>query len=130
MPPRSGTRSRARCRSLHEQPSQRGVSELAKTAHGESMKIAILGAGGGEVTGSCYHVQTQEANVLVDCGLFQGALKTENFNRIPKVGSLEKLNAVVLTHAHLDHTGRLPLLTRARSEERRVGKEWRCGWGW
>ena len=51
------------------------------------------------------------ANVLIDCGLFQGARKTENYNRVPKVGSLEKLDAVVLTHAHLDHTGRLPLLT-------------------
>jgi metallo-beta-lactamase family protein len=77
------------------------------------MKVTILGAGGGEVTGSCYLVQTRDANVLVDCGLFQGARKTENYNRIPKVGSLDELDAVVLTHAHLDHTGRLPLLTRA-----------------
>jgi metallo-beta-lactamase family protein len=77
------------------------------------MKIAIHGAGGGEVTGSCYHVRTRDANVLVDCGLFQGTGKTENHNHIPKTGSLEKLDAVVLTHAHLDHTGRLPLLTRA-----------------
>src|SRR5262245_57515868 len=77
------------------------------------MKITILGAAGGEVTGSCYLVQTPDANVLVDCGMFQGARKTENYNRIPRVGDLEKLNAVVLTHAHLDHTGRLPLLTRA-----------------
>lgn len=77
------------------------------------MKIKLLGAAGGEVTGSCYFVQTRDANVLVDCGLFQGARKTENFNRIPRVGALDKLDAVVLTHAHLDHTGRLPLLTRA-----------------
>jgi metallo-beta-lactamase family protein len=77
------------------------------------MKIIVHGAGGGEVTGSAYLVQTGEANVLVDCGLFQGARKTENYNRIPKKGAFGKLNAVVLTHAHLDHTGRLPLLTRA-----------------
>ena len=77
------------------------------------MKITIHGAGGGEVTGSAYLVQTREANVLVDFGLFQGARKIENHNRIPKKGAFEKLNAVVLTHAHLDHTGRLPLLTRA-----------------
>ena len=77
------------------------------------MKITVHGAGGGEVTGSAYRVQTRDANVLIDCGLFQGARKLENYNRIPKVGAFTKLNAVVLTHAHLDHTGRLPLLTKA-----------------
>jgi metallo-beta-lactamase family protein len=77
------------------------------------MKITVLGAAGGEVTGSCYLVETASAKVLVDCGLFQGSRKIENHNRIPKVGALARLDAVVLTHAHLDHTGRLPLLTRA-----------------
>lgn len=77
------------------------------------MKITILGAGGGEVTGSAYLVETASANVLVDCGFFQGANKLNNYNRIPKKGALTRLDAVVLTHAHLDHTGRLPLLTRA-----------------
>src|SRR5215468_2900396 len=77
------------------------------------MKVTVHGAGGGEVTGSAYLLQTREANVLVDFGLFQGARKVENYNRIPKQGAFEPLNAVVLTHAHLDHTGRLPLLTRA-----------------
>src|SRR6516165_8286538 len=77
------------------------------------MKITVHGAAGGEVTGSAYMLQTRDANVLVDFGLFQGARKVENYNRIPKKGAFEKLNAVVLTHAHLDHTGRLPLLTRA-----------------
>jgi metallo-beta-lactamase family protein len=77
------------------------------------MRITVHGAGGGEVTGSAYLVQTRTANVLMDCGLFQGARKVENYNRIPKKGAFAKLNAVVLTHAHLDHTGRLPLLTRA-----------------
>jgi metallo-beta-lactamase family protein len=77
------------------------------------MKITVHGAGGGEVTGSAYRVETREANVLVDCGLFQGARKIENYNRIPKKGAFARLNAVILTHAHLDHTGRLPLLTRA-----------------
>jgi metallo-beta-lactamase family protein len=76
------------------------------------MKIRVHGAGGGEVTGSAYLVQARSANVLVDCGLFQGARKAENRNRIPKQGAFRALDAVVLTHAHLDHTGRLPLLTR------------------
>src|SRR5262249_33683042 len=78
-----------------------------------TMKITVRGAAGGEVTGSAYLVQTRDAKILVDCGLFQGARKVENYNRIPMKGAFEKLDAVVLTHAHLDHTGRLPLLTRA-----------------
>jgi metallo-beta-lactamase family protein len=76
------------------------------------MKITLLGAAGGEVTGSAYLLQTADANVMVDCGLFQGAQKLENFNRLPTTSALKTLNAVVLTHAHLDHTGRVPLLTR------------------
>jgi metallo-beta-lactamase family protein len=77
------------------------------------VKITVRGAGGGEVTGSAYLVQTPDARVLVDCGLFQGGRKVENYNRLPMKGAFAKLNSVVLTHAHLDHTGRLPLLTRA-----------------
>lgn len=77
------------------------------------MKITLHGAGGGEVTGSAYHVQTRNANILVDLGLFQGARKVDNYNHLPKKGAFDNLDAVVLTHAHLDHTGRLPLLTRA-----------------
>ena len=77
-----------------------------------AVKITLLGASGGEVTGSAYLVQTRDANVMVDCGLFQGAQKLENSNRLPTSSALQQLHAVVLTHAHLDHTGRLPLLTR------------------
>jgi metallo-beta-lactamase family protein len=77
------------------------------------MRITVHGAGGGEVTGSAYLVETRNAKVLVDCGLFQGASKAENHNRLPKRGAFNKLDAVILTHAHLDHTGRLPLLTKA-----------------
>src|SRR5215469_9269157 len=75
------------------------------------MKITIVGAAGGEVTGSAYYVQTKRASILVDCGLFQGGKKAEALNR-PPAGSRQKLDAVLLTHAHLDHTGRLPLLAR------------------
>jgi metallo-beta-lactamase family protein len=76
------------------------------------MRITLLGAAGGEVTGSAYLLQTRDANVMIDCGLFQGAKKVENFNHLPSTAALKQLSAVVLTHAHLDHTGRLPLLTR------------------
>lgn len=77
------------------------------------MKVTFLGAAGGEVTGSAYLLETKSAAVLIDCGFFQGSNKTENYNRIPKRGAINHLNAVLLTHAHLDHTGRLPLLSHA-----------------
>jgi len=75
------------------------------------MKITIVGAAGGEVTGSAYYVQTKEASVLVDCGMFQGGRKSEALNR-PPTTARQKLDAVLLTHGHLDHTGRLPLLVK------------------
>jgi metallo-beta-lactamase family protein len=77
------------------------------------MNITLCGAAGGEVTGSSYLVQTRTASILVDCGLFQGGAKAESKNRVPGGSRASKLNAVLLTHAHLDHTGRLPLLPRA-----------------
>jgi metallo-beta-lactamase family protein len=76
------------------------------------MKITVLGAGGGIVTGSCYCVETQQAKVLVDCGLFQGTEDAGELNRPPLGSSSADLDAVVLTHAHLDHVGRLPLLAQ------------------
>ena len=75
------------------------------------MKITIVGAAGGEVTGSAYYVQTQKSSILVDCGLFQGGRKSEALNR-PPTGARQKIDAVLLTHGHLDHTGRLPLLAK------------------
>jgi len=75
------------------------------------MKITTLGAAGGEVTGSCYLVQTKSARILVDCGLFQGGKRADELN-CPPVKSNRDLDAVVITHGHLDHTGRLPLLAK------------------
>jgi metallo-beta-lactamase family protein len=75
------------------------------------MKITLLGAAGGEVTGSAYLVQTKSASVLVDCGLFQGGQRADELNRAPLL--VNGLAAVLITHGHLDHTGRLPLLAKA-----------------
>ncbi|MEI9990979.1 MAG: MBL fold metallo-hydrolase [Rhizomicrobium sp.] len=75
------------------------------------MRITFLGAAG-TVTGSKYLLDTGKRRILVDCGLFQGykQLRLRNWAKLPlDIGSLD---AVVLTHAHLDHTGYLPLLVK------------------
>jgi len=75
------------------------------------MKITVCGAAG-EVTGSGYLVETNRARVLVDFGMFQGRRATDARNRDLGPVVPEQLSAVIATHAHLDHTGRLPLLVK------------------
>lgn len=74
-------------------------------------RITFLGAAG-NVTGSCYLIESGDEKILVDCGLFQEwKLKDRNWETFPFDPS--ELTAVILTHAHLDHVGRLPKLVRA-----------------
>ena len=75
------------------------------------MKLSFLGAAGC-VTGSKYLVEHQGTTVLVDCGLFQGYKNLRLLNWDPLPFDVSRLDAVVLTHAHLDHSGALPLLIR------------------
>lgn len=72
--------------------------------------ITFLGAAG-NVTGSCTLVRVGQTHVLVDCGLYQERdLQERNWSKIPV--NLNSIDAVLLTHAHLDHCGRLPKLIR------------------
>ncbi len=75
------------------------------------MKLQFLGAVG-EVTGSCYLLTVGGHRLLVECGLVQGNREREEANEAPFPFDTDTLDAVVLTHAHLDHSGRLPLLVR------------------
>ena len=77
-----------------------------------SIDIQFLGAVG-TVTGSQFLVAAGDRRVLVDCGMFQGAPEEVRRNRIPFELEPGELDAVLLTHAHLDHCGRLPALVKA-----------------
>jgi metallo-beta-lactamase family protein len=75
------------------------------------VKLHFLGATG-TVTGSKYLVEEEGARILVDCGLFQGYKHLRKRNWAPFPVDPSSLDAVVITHAHLDHTGYLPLLVK------------------
>lgn len=77
-----------------------------------TMEIQFLGAAG-EVTGSCHLLQVGNHRLLLDCGLIQGGRKDEARNREPFSFDPKSIDAVILSHAHIDHSGRIPLLVKS-----------------
>ncbi len=73
------------------------------------MNLTFCGANR-EVTGSCYHLTTSHATIVVDCGMFQGGKYTEDKNRDAFPFDPAAVDVLILTHAHFDHTGRIPKL--------------------
>lgn len=76
------------------------------------MKLHFLG-GVGTVTGVCFLLETGRRKILIDCGLFQGEAELEAKNQEPFVFSPQEIDAVIISHSHLDHIGRLPRLIKA-----------------
>jgi len=74
---------------------------------GVTMKITFLGAAK-TVTGSCFLVQTNKKKFLVDCGMFQGYSKESLLNEEPFPFDVSEISFILLTHAHIDHSGRIP----------------------
>lgn len=77
----------------------------------EPLTLAFHGAAR-TVTGSCMEVRSGERRILIDCGLFQGSRTLETLNRDPFAFDAAALDAVILSHAHIDHSGLLPKLVR------------------
>lgn len=76
------------------------------------MEITFAGAAR-EVTGSCHLLRVNGQTIALDCGLFQGRRAEANVKNRELPVSVDELDAVILSHAHIDHAGRLPFLTKA-----------------
>lgn len=75
------------------------------------MKLTFCGAAG-TVTGSCYLLEIENKKLLVDCGMFQGGSEAEEMNYKPFRFNPAEIDLLILTHAHIDHSGRIPQLVR------------------
>ena len=76
------------------------------------MQIEFHGAAGGEVTGSCHLVEAAGKRILLDCGMIQGSRAAEARNLEPFGFDPATIDALILSHAHIDHIGRVPLLVK------------------
>jgi metallo-beta-lactamase family protein len=75
------------------------------------MKLSFHGADQG-VTGSCHLLECAGKRILIDCGMYQGGRKLVEENAEPFGFDPESIDFLLLTHAHLDHCGRIPLLAK------------------
>lgn len=76
-----------------------------------TVKVHFLGASG-TVTGSKFYIETPELNLMIDCGMFQGLKELRQLNWEALPIAVSKIDYVLLTHGHLDHTGYLPRLVK------------------
>ena len=84
---------------------------MRRVAHSGAMHLTFLG-GATTVTGSRFLLATGRAKVLVDCGMFQGSPNEVIRNRLPLGFEASEVDAILITHAHLDHCGYLPVVVR------------------
>jgi metallo-beta-lactamase family protein len=75
------------------------------------MKLTFLGAAE-TVTGSCYLLEAADTKVMIDCGMFQGSSELSKLNEEPFDLDVKSLKYLILTHAHMDHSGRIPKLVK------------------
>jgi metallo-beta-lactamase family protein len=81
------------------------------------MQISFCGAAQ-TVTGSCYHIRTERSQFIVDCGMYQGNKEIRSLNRQDFLFNPAEVDFVLLTHAHIDHSGLLPKLCKAGFKNR------------
>ncbi len=92
-------------------PKRRPSRGFHRLEEDQLARLTFHGAAG-EVTGSCYLLETRRMRLLIDCGLIQGSRKEERRNARRFPFEPAGLDGVLLTHAHIDHSGRLPKLVQ------------------
>ncbi|MDI6600703.1 MAG: MBL fold metallo-hydrolase [Thermoanaerobacteraceae bacterium] len=86
------------------------------------MKVTFCGAAG-MVTGSCYYLDDGKTRILIDCGMFQGGKEVEELNRADFPFDPASIDYLLVTHAHIDHTGRIPVLCKRGFKGRIIATE-------
>ena len=75
------------------------------------MRIEFVG-GARTVTGSCYIVKDEDFTIMVDCGMFQGRNQIRDRNNLQLIYAPPQIDSLLLTHAHIDHSGLIPKLVK------------------